>query len=108
MAEGVAEKALELIEVAKSSGKIKKGSNEVTKALERGIAKLVVIAQDVSPPEIVMHLPLIAKEKGIPCITVPTKEELGIASGMSVGTTAVAVVNEGDGKILLKELKELK
>ena len=99
------EKALEAIEVAKSTGKIKKGSNEATKALERGTAKLVVIAKDVSPPEIVMHLPLLAKEKGVPCVTVATKEELGTAAGLSVGTTAVVIINEGDAKNLLRELK---
>ena len=99
------EKALEAIEVARSTGKIKKGSNEATKALERGTAKLVVIAKDVSPPEIVMHLPLLAKEKGVPCVTVGTKEELGTAAGLSVGTTAVVIINEGDAKNLLKELK---
>ena len=100
------EKALEAIEVARSTGKIKKGSNEATKALERGTAKLVVIAKDVSPPEIVMHLPLLAKEKGVPCVTVGTKEELGTAAGLSVGTTAVVIINEGDAKNLIKELKQ--
>ena len=36
------ERFLEAIESAKASGKLKKGVNEVTKALERGVAKLVV------------------------------------------------------------------
>ena len=97
------EKALEVVEIAKSTGKIKKGSNEATKALERGTAKLVVVAKDVTPPEIVMHLPLLAKEKGIPCITAGTKEELGTAAGLGVPTTAVAVIDAGDAKTLLKE-----
>jgi large subunit ribosomal protein L7Ae len=49
-------KALEALEVARDTGKIKKGSNEATKAIERGIAALVVIGADVEPEEIVMHL----------------------------------------------------
>ncbi len=97
------DKALEIVEIAKSTGKIKKGSNEVTKALERGTAKLVVVANDVSPPEIVMHLPLLAKEKGIPCVTAGSKEELGTAAGVGVPTTAVAVIDAGDAKSMLKE-----
>lgn len=100
------DKVYEIIEVAKATGKLKKGSNEVTKALERGTAKLVVTAKDVSPPEITMHIPLLAKEKGIPYVQVPSKEELGAAAGIDVGTVAVAVVQEGEAKELLKELKQ--
>ena len=61
-------KVLEAIEIARTSGKIRKGSNEATKAIEKGDAKLVVYAADVTPKEIVMHLPLLCKEKNIPCI----------------------------------------
>jgi len=100
------EKALESIEVAKATGKIKKGSNEATKALERGEAKLVATAKDTSPPEIIMHLPILAKEKGVVCIQVPTKEELGAAAGISVGTTAVAITKEGEAKPIIAELNK--
>jgi ribosomal protein L7Ae-like RNA K-turn-binding protein len=55
---------LEAIEVAKATGKIKKGSNEVTKAIEKGEAKLVAYAKDTEPKEIIMHIPLLCKEKG--------------------------------------------
>lgn len=100
-----AEKLFEAIELAKATGKIRKGSNEATKALERGIAKLVAIAKDVQPPEIVMHIPLLAKEKGIPCFTADSKEELGTAAGLEVGTAAIAIIEEGEAKALIKELK---
>lgn len=93
------------IEVAKATGKIRKGANEVTKSVEKGEAKLVLYAKDVTPPEITMHIPLLCKEKGVPCYEVPSKEELGAAAGLSVGTTAVAIAQEGEAKQLLKELK---
>ena len=99
------DKALEAIEVARTSGKLKKGSNEVTKAIERGNAKLVVVAKDVTPKEVVMHLPLLAKEKGVPCVEVPSKENLGASAGLSVGTAAVAIIQEGNAKKLIEELK---
>ena len=99
-----AEKALEAIEIARTSGKIKKGTNEVTKALERGTARLVAVAKDISPPEIAMHLPILAKEKGIPCIQIDSKEELGAAAGIKVPTSAIAIIAEGDAKKLIKEL----
>ena len=100
------EKALQAVEQARSTGKIKKGTNEVTKAVERGTAKLVVIAKDVSPPEILMHLPLLAKEKSIPLVQVDKKEELGAAAGLSVATSAVAIVQEGEAKSLVREIAE--
>ena len=106
MTNDVNEKVYEAIEVARSTGKIKKGTNEVTKALEKGNAKLVAIASDVSPPEIVMHLPVLSKEKGVPCFTVGTKEELGASAGINIPTVSVAIVNEGEAKKLLKELSE--
>jgi len=53
----------QIIEKVKKTGKIEKGTNEVTKAIERGTAKLVVYAGDVEPKEIVQHLPLLCKEK---------------------------------------------
>ena len=100
-----ADKALEAVELAKNTGKIKKGTNEVTKSIERGTAKLVVYAKDVTPPEVIMHIPLLAKEKGIPCIEVPSKDELGTAAGIGVPTAAIAIIAEGDAKNIIKELK---
>lgn len=98
------EKALQAVETAKGGGKIKKGTNEVTKAIERGTAKLVIVAKDVTPPEVVMHIPLLAKEKSIPVIEVEKKEELGAAAGLTVGTASVAIVEEGEAKDLVKEI----
>lgn len=98
------EKILDAVEVAKATGKIRKGTNEVTKSIERGEAKLVVFAADVSPKEIVMHIPLLCKEKGIACFEVQSKEELGAAAGVGIATAAVAIVKEGDAKDAVKEL----
>ena len=102
------DQVLELVEAARATGKIKKGSNEVTKALEKGKAKIVAIAANVQPPEIVMHLPLLAKEKDILCIEAGSKEELGAAAGLDVSTVAIVVTEEGEGKLkaLLEALSE--
>lgn len=97
-------KILELVELARTSGKIRKGANEATKAAEKGQAKLVVYAADVNPKEIVMHLPLLCKDKNIPCVSVAKKDDLGAAAGLAVGTAAVAIVNPGTGKGLLEDL----
>lgn len=98
------DKVYEAIEVARSTGKIRKGTNEVTKAIEKGEAKLVAYAQDVNPPEIIMHIPLLAEEKGIIAIAVPSREELGAAAGIGVPTVSVAIVEEGEATKIIKEI----
>ena len=100
----IAEKQLDIVDKAKKKGKIRVGVNEVTKAVERGKAKLVLIAKDVSPPEIVMHLPIICSEKDVAFSFVETKKELGEKAGIAVGTSAVVILDEGDAK---KELADL-
>src|SRR3989344_1324638 len=90
----IQDKAYEAIELAKKSGKIKKGTNEVTKAIERGIAKLVVSAGNVNPKEIIMHIEPLCKEKDVPYVIVGSKEDLGAAAGLPVGTSSVAIIKE--------------
>ncbi len=104
----ITKKAIEAIEVAKKTGKIKKGVNEVTKAIERGITKLVVVAKDVNPKEILMHLPALCEEKKVPFVIVSTKSDLGAAAGIEVGTSAVAVTKEGDSKDLIRDIEKHK
>ena len=105
------EKQFQLLEKIHKGGKIKVGVNETTKMVERGIAKLVVVAKDVQPIELVMHLPLICREKNIPCTFVDAKKDLGERAGIGVGTSAIAVVDEGDAKKeledIVKKVKEL-
>jgi len=100
----IMDRQLNAIEKVRKGGKIKVGVNEVTKAVERGQAKFVFIAEDVSPAEIVMHLPVVCKEKKIPFSFVSSKKELGEKSGLEVGTSAIAIMEEGDAKADLESL----
>ncbi len=86
----------EIIEKARKTGKIEKGTNEVTKAIERGTAKLVAYGVDVEPKEIVQHLPILCKEKGILCVEADKKEKLGISVGIGVPTASVCIIDAGD------------
>ena len=88
----------ELIEKAKKTGKVEKGTNEVTKAVERGTAKLVVYATDVEPKEIVQHLPILCKEKNIPCFEADKKEKLGISVGLGIACSSIVVIDAGDAE----------
>ncbi len=89
----------DIVEKASKTGQVDKGINEVTKAIERGVAKLVVVATDVEPKELTQHLPIIAKEKGIKVAEVDSKQKLGISTGISVSTAAVAIIKEGEAKL---------
>ncbi|MBU0635447.1 ribosomal L7Ae/L30e/S12e/Gadd45 family protein [Candidatus Micrarchaeota archaeon] len=106
------EKVLQLVEKAAKSKKLRLGINEVTKMVERGQAKFVIVAQDVSPPEIVLHVPVLCQEKSIPVGLVSSKKELGEKAGLKVGTSALAIMDEGDYKkewdVLSKRFAELK
>ncbi len=102
----LANKALSALEMARDTGKIKKGTNEATKAIERGIAKLVIIGEDVNPPEIVAHIPALCDEKNTPYIFVKKQVELGAACGLSVGSGAAAIVEPGKGKEMVDDVAQ--
>lgn len=98
------DKVLQAIEIAKNTGKIKKGTNEITKAIERGKAKLVVIAKDVEPKEIVMHLPVLCEEKKCEYVYIPSKDELGRATGINVSTASACIIEPGEAKDLVEDI----
>ncbi len=97
----------------KSHTKIRKGINEATKAVERKPKPdLVVIAGDIDPPEIAMHMPIICQEQNVDYAFVKEKETLGKAVGIHVSSAAVAFVGVPKtlktqiGKVV-KQIKEL-
>jgi large subunit ribosomal protein L7Ae len=94
-----------IVEKARRTGKVEKGTNEVTKAIERSTAKIVVYATDVEPKEIVQHIPLLCKEKNILCKEVDSKQKLGIAVGIPVSASSVAIIDLGDAEKDIEGLK---
>ena len=102
----LSERSLEALEVARDTGSVKKGTNETTKAVERGNAELVYVAEDVQPEEIVMHLPELADEKGISVVFVDTQDEIGQAAGLEVGSAAAAVVDAGEASDDVEDIAE--
>ena len=98
------DKAYQVIELARDGGKLRKGTNEVTKLVERGEAQLVVMAEDVAPEEILAHMPLLCEEKAVPYAYVPSKQELGVAAGLGKATASCAILDAGKGKPMMDEL----
>jgi large subunit ribosomal protein L7Ae len=102
----VALRALEAIAIAKDTGRIRKGTNEATKAIEARSATFVVIAEDVDPEEVVLHLPTLCQEKGIPFCYVATRKELGASAGLAVPTAAVAIEKSGNAGEIIRDIAE--
>ena len=88
--------------------KIKKGANEATKTLNRGISDLIVIAADVKPLEIVLHLPLLCEDKNVPYVFVESQRLLGRACGVSRPVIAASILNNTSDelKTTITKLKE--
>lgn len=104
--EEIAQSALAAVEVARDSGKIKKGTNEATKTIERGTAKLVLIAENVEPEEIVAHLGPLCEEKGTPYVYIKDQKDLGAACGLSIGCAAVAITDAGKGPEAIDDIAQ--
>jgi large subunit ribosomal protein L7Ae len=94
----------EAVRLAKQSGLVRKGTNETTKAIERGISKLVIIAEDVEPPEVVAHLPILCDERTSKYVFVPSKKDLGNALGIEVGSAAATIIDAGESQQILDQI----
>ena len=94
----------ESLRVAVETGKVKRGTNEATKAIERGVSKLIIIAEDVEPPEVVAHLPILCEENKAAYAFVPSKQDLGKALGIEVTSAAAAILDSGDAQHIIDEV----
>merc|ERR1711865_1078194 len=86
---------------------VKMGINHVTKLVEEKEAKLVVIAHDVDPIEIVMWLPSLCKARGIPYCIVKSKARLGALVGKKTATCLAITEVKSEHKADLDSLKQL-
>merc|ERR1712032_664145 len=98
---------LDLVQQACNYKQLKKGANEATKTLNRGIAEFVVMAADTEPLEILLHLPLLAEDKNVPYVFVPSKQALGRACGVSRPVIACSVTSN-EGSQLKTQINSLK
>ncbi|CAM9131505.1 unnamed protein product [Ectocarpus fasciculatus] len=87
---------LDIVQQASNYKQLKKGANEATKTLNRGITDLIIMAADTEPLEILLHLPLLCEDKNVPYVFVPSKIALGRACGVSRPVVSCSILtNEG-------------
>jgi len=98
---------LELANQATQYKQLKKGANEATKTLNRGIAELIILTADTEPIEILLHLPLLCEEKNVPYIFIESKAALGRACNISRPVIAASVTTS-EHRELQSQLETIK
>jgi len=98
---------LDLVAQASNYKQLKKGANEATKTLNRGISELIILAADAEPLEILLHLPLLCEDKNVPYVFVPSKQALGRACGVSRPVIASSIITN-EGSQLKKQVQNLR
>eukprot|EP01123_Difflugia_compressa_P013221 TRINITY_DN6002_c0_g1_i1.p1 TRINITY_DN6002_c0_g1~~TRINITY_DN6002_c0_g1_i1.p1 ORF type:complete len:127 (+),score=20.60 TRINITY_DN6002_c0_g1_i1:44-424(+) len=99
---------LDVVGQASNYKQIRKGANEATKTLNRGLAELIVMAADAEPIEILLHLPLLCEDKNVPYVFVPSKVALGRSCGVSRPVIACSITSNesSDIKGQIENLKD--
>jgi len=101
-------KVLELVQQANNFKQLKKGANEATKTLNRGIAELILLAADTEPLAILLHLPLLCEDKNVHYLFVPSRQALGRACGVSRSVIACSIISGGEGAQLKSQINAIK
>ncbi|SCU85219.1 LADA_0D06304g1_1 [Lachancea dasiensis] len=103
-------KVLKTVKKASKAKNVKRGVKEVVKALRKGEKGLVVVAGDISPPDVISHIPVLCEDQSVPYVFVPSKQDLGSAGATKRPTSVVFVVpgssKKKDGKAKEEEYRE--
>merc|ERR1712127_170913 len=100
-------KILGLVQQAVNYKQLRKGANEATKTLNRGISEFVVMAADAEPLEILLHLPLLCEDKNVSYVFVRSKQALGRACGVTRPVISASVTQK-DGSQLQSQIDTIK
>ena len=90
---------MDVVQQSQNLRQLKKGANEATKTLNRGISEFIIMAADTEPIEILLHLPLLCEDKNVPYVFVPSKAALGRACGVSRPVIAASVTSNDASSI---------
>jgi len=105
--ERTTQRLLDLVQQASHYHQLKKGANETTKTLNRGTAEIVVLAADTEPLAILLHIPLVAEDKNVPYVFVPSKIALGRSCGVGRAVIAVSITTNETSE-LMAQIREAK
>lgn len=80
-----------LVKKASQSKFVRRGVKEVVKAIRKGEKGFCVIAGDISPVDVITHLPILCEDRQIPYFYVPSKSDLGAAASTKRPTSCVLI-----------------
>mmetsp|Transcript_35877 Transcript_35877/g.49790 ORF Transcript_35877/g.49790 Transcript_35877/m.49790 type:complete len:149 (+) Transcript_35877:123-569(+) len=92
--EKLAGKVLKVIKKATKRKQVKRGVKEVVKAIRKKTSGFCILAGNISPIDVLSHLPVLCEDNNIPYIFVPSKEELGAASCSKRPTSCMLVLSK--------------
>merc|ERR1711935_28950 len=84
---------------------VRNGLKDVQARIRKGERGLVVFAGDVTPVEVMCHLPAVCEEKGLPYVYTPSRALLGQAMGVKRGSLMVMIREHEDFAELFQECK---
>ena len=97
-------KVHKLVKKASQAKFVRRGVKEVVKALRKGEKGFCIIAGDISPIDVVSHLPIMCEDRQIPYIYVPSKHDLGAAAATKRPTSCILISpKESFGEMALYE-----
>ncbi|PIA63377.1 hypothetical protein AQUCO_00201011v1 [Aquilegia coerulea] len=105
----LSKKTLKLVRKAAESKCLKRGVKEVVKSIRRGNKGLCVIAGNISPIDVITHVPILCEEADIPYVYVTSKEDLATAGATKRPTCCVLVLTKPTkGELAQEEQEKLK
>ncbi|XP_038975085.1 H/ACA ribonucleoprotein complex subunit 2-like protein [Phoenix dactylifera] len=99
-------RTLKLVRRASESKCLKRGVKEVVKSIRRGQKGLCIIAGNISPIDVITHVPILCEEADIPYLYVPSKEDLATAGATKRPTCCVLILTKPTKGELEQEVKE--
>eukprot|EP01135_Chromosphaera_perkinsii_P003582 Nk52_evm40s248 gene=Nk52_evmTU40s248 len=94
----LSKKILKTVKKAAKNKSLRRGVKEVVKGLRKGEKGVCVIAGDISPIDVISHVPILCEDHDVPYCFVPSKEELGCAGATKRPTSCVMVKSHSDIK----------
>ncbi|KAI9689300.1 MAG: RNA binding protein snu13 [Bathelium mastoideum] len=105
--QALSQEILDVVQQAQNYRQLTKGIKEAAKTLNRGTSELIVIAADVSPPDIILRLPLLCEEKNVPYVYVGSQMALRRTAGASHRPVAVSITTN-ESSDLMSQIRSLR
>merc|ERR1711898_30142 len=87
----LSKKLFKCIKKATKAKQVLRGVKEVVKAVRKGTKGVCVIAGNISPMDVISHLPILCEDNDVPYVYVRSKEDLG-AAGLTKRPTSCMLV----------------